>query len=212
MSSANIAQTIGKLFAQCWGELQLKSPTFARLNKSMFDTIPIKHLLNETQYSMLHRILVLICSIDIGGKIVSSWCKNSGPVIHLQYSLQGIISCQGCRCCSTLEITQTHISFSNTETFPYPKAGFNTEWPVLPIVTPKQRCYTPSNQSLPKPLSISQISLQIKDREMINTGTRVNTNLRRKMTKLIHLATRCKNKNCSITLKKKVLLIDAKQS
>ena len=30
--------------------------------------------------------------------------------------------------------------FSNTENFPYPrKNGFSTDWPVLPIVTQKER-------------------------------------------------------------------------
>ena len=31
---------------------------------------------------MLHRFLLPICTSDIGGKIVSSWCSNSGPVTH----------------------------------------------------------------------------------------------------------------------------------
>ena len=52
------------------------------LHESMFDIT--KNLLTEAQYSMLNRILVLICNIDIGRKIVSSQYDNSGPVTCLQ--------------------------------------------------------------------------------------------------------------------------------
>ena len=38
------------------------------------------HLLTEAQHSMLYRVLVQLCSGNVGGKIVSSWCRNSGPV------------------------------------------------------------------------------------------------------------------------------------
>ena len=48
-----------------------------------------EHLLTEAQYNTLQKILVPICTSDIGGKIVSSWCSNSGPVTHLKDGHQG---------------------------------------------------------------------------------------------------------------------------
>ena len=73
---------------------------------------------------------------------------------------------------------------------------------------PKKRSHTQSILLHSKWFSMSQISLQIKNRAKINTGVRLNTNLRRKMTQSICLATRYGNENSSMLLKKKVLIIN----
>ena len=52
-------------------------------------------------------------------------------------------------------------------------------------------------------------ALNIKYRAKINIGKRFNTNLRRKMTQSIHLASRCRNENSSMMLKKTLLIINA---
>ena len=53
--------------------------------------------------------------------------------------------------------------FSNRENFPYLRwNGFSTDWPVLPIVSPKQTGHMWSIRLHPKWFSTSQISLQIK--------------------------------------------------
>ena len=55
--------------AESYGPTDKYSQDFIQVSVGHF---PIKHLLTESQYSMLQRILVLTCSSDIGGKIVSS--------------------------------------------------------------------------------------------------------------------------------------------
>ena len=73
--------------------------------------------------------------------------------------------------------------FSNAENFPYPRRnGFSIDRPVLPIVTQKEREHMQSIRLLPKKFSMPQISLEIKNRAKVNTGVRLNVNLRRKMT------------------------------
>ena len=47
----------------------------------------------EAQHSMWYRVLVPIHSSNIGIAIVPSWCRNSGPVTHLQDGHQGNTSC-----------------------------------------------------------------------------------------------------------------------
>ena len=142
--------------------------------------LPIKHPLTEAQYHMLHRILVPIYSVDISGKRVSSWCRNSGPVTFMQNGHRGNTCYQGCRCHSTPKRTWRHMCFSNTEKFPYPRRNdFYTDWPVLAIVTQEQRCCRQSIWLFPKMLSTSQIKLHIKYRAKINTGMRSNTNMQR---------------------------------
>ena len=113
------------------------------LQKSVFDTYQEStYSPTDDQHNILHRILVLSCRSDIAGKTVFSHCRNSGPVTHLQDEHQGNTSCQGHRCCSTLERTQRDMYLSNAENFPYPsRNGFSTDWPALPIVTQKQNCY-----------------------------------------------------------------------
>ena len=173
----------------------------------------IKYQLTEAQYRMLHRILVLICSSDIGGKIVSSWCRKYGIVTHIQDGHQGNTSCQGYRCWSIPERSQRHMYMSSTENFPHPRRnGYSTDWLALPIITQEQRYYKWSIWLLPERLSTVQISIQIKYRVKINTGMRINKYLRRKMTQLIYLATRCRNENSSMMLKKKVPNINAEPS
>ena len=55
------------------------------------------------------------------------------------------------------------MGFSNTENFPYPRRnGINTDWPVLPIVTPKQKGHTQPISLLPKMFSMPQISTSNK--------------------------------------------------
>ena len=49
---------------------------------------------------------------------------------------------------------------------------------------------------------------QIKNRAKINTGMRLKANLRRKMTQLIHHATRYRNENSSMMRRNKVLIIN----
>ena len=117
--------------------------------------LPIEHLLTATQHSTLYRILVPFCSSNVAGKIVSSWHRNSGPVTCLLDGHHGNTSCPGC---SPLE--RTHMYFSNTENFPYPrKNGFSTHWLVLHIVTQKERGHPQSIRLLPERLSMPQITL-----------------------------------------------------
>ena len=77
LCSANTTQTIWELFAQCWTELQMTAQ-----HRQYFKYINIWHLpttchlLTEAQASLLHRILMLVCSSDMCGQIVSSWCRK----------------------------------------------------------------------------------------------------------------------------------------
>ena len=147
------------------------------LYKSKVWHLPIKHLLTKAKYSMLHRILVLICS--------SRWQNSVKPVIHLQDGHLGKSSCQGFRCCSTPERTQIHMCFSNIENFSTLEEMVLAQTGLCYLLLPKkQRCHTWSIWPLPKRLRILQISLQIKYRAKIYTGMRINTNLRRKMTQM----------------------------
>ena len=58
---------------------------------------------------------------------------------------------------------QKHVCFSNTKNLPYPRRnGFNTDRPVLPIVTQKKGSHTWSIRLHPNWFSMSQIRLQIK--------------------------------------------------
>ena len=107
---------------------------------------------------MLHRILVLICSSDAGGKIVSCWCRNNGQVTHLQDGHQENTS-------SKVAVPQREprdMCFKQCRNFPYPRRNdFSTDWPVLSIiVSHKQRCYMQFIQLLPTRHSMSQISHQ----------------------------------------------------
>ena len=111
LSSASTAQTVGKLVSWYLGQLWPHSSTFAKkLYISQCLTLTNKQILTEAKYSMLHRILVLICSRGIGRKIASRWCRNSGPVIYLKDGHQGNTSCQGCRCCSTQKSTWSFLT------------------------------------------------------------------------------------------------------
>ena len=103
--------------------------------------LPREHLLTEAQHSTLYRILLLICSSNVGGKIVSSWHRNSGPVTHLWTTgKHKVLRLQKLQ---PPDRTQRHMSFTNTENFPYPgRNSFSTDWPVLPIVTQKGRSHT----------------------------------------------------------------------
>ena len=56
---------------------------YKTLYKTMFDTYQ-ESTFSQAQHSTLHRILMLICSRDMG-EILSSWCRDSGPVTHLHY-------------------------------------------------------------------------------------------------------------------------------
>ena len=104
------------------------------------------------------RVLVLICSSNVRGNIVSGQCRNSSSVPCLQDGHHGNTSHQGCRSCSP----PRHICFSITKTFPYPRRnGFSTDRLMLPIVTQK-RGHKWSIWLGPKWFSMSQISLQIK--------------------------------------------------
>ena len=78
------------------------------------------------------------------------------------------------------------------------------------LLPKKKRSHTQSIRLLLKWFSMSNISLQIKNRMKINTGMRLNMNLRGKITQTICLATRQKNENSSMMLKKKVLIINTK--
>ena len=123
------------------------------------------------------------------------WVLSPGPVAWLSTALP-----------TELSQPDNLMYHSNMENIPYPRRnGFSTNWPVQPIVTQNQRCYIWSIWLLPKWLSTSQISFQIKHRAKINIGMRFNTNLRRKMTHSICLTTGYRNENTSMTLKKKVL-------
>ena len=79
--------------------------------------LPGKDLLTEAQHSMLYRVLVPICSSNVGGEIVPSWCRNYDPVTCLQDGHQGNTSSQGCRSCNPPERAQSHTCFSNTKNF-----------------------------------------------------------------------------------------------
>ena len=39
------------------------------------------------------------------------------------------------------EKTKRHMCFSNTKNFPYPRNGFSTDRPVLPIVNQKEKAH-----------------------------------------------------------------------
>ena len=149
-----------------------------------------------------------IHSSNVGREIVSSWCRNWGPITCLQDGHQRDTSCQGCRSSNPPERAQRHMYLTNTENFLYSRRnGFSTDRPMLPIVTQKRRSHSRSIWLLPKGFSMSLKSLQIKSRAKINIGVRLNMNLRGKMTQTICLATRQGNENSSMTLKKKVLAI-----
>ena len=150
LSSANTIQTIGELSAQYWGELWPDSPTYARLIICQWH-LPGEDLLTEAQHCILHWVLVLICSSNVGREIVPSWFRNSGPVTHLQDGHQGNTSCQGCRRSNPPERAWRHMCLSNTKNFPYPRRnGFSTDRQMLPIVTQKKRSYTSSIWLCPK--------------------------------------------------------------
>ena len=137
---------------------------------------------------------------------MSSWCKilSQSPTCRMDTRETPVV--KAADAAATLENLR-HIYLSNTENIPSLKRnGFSTHWPVLPIVTPTKRCYIQSIQLLPKRLSTSQKSLQIKHGAKINTGMRFNMNLKKMMTWSIHLAIRSRNENSSIILKKKVLI------
>ena len=98
--------------------------------------------------------------------------------------------------------------FGNTKNFPYTRRnGFSTDRPVLPIVTLKGEvtCHTSDFFLMVQYISNKSSN---KNRTKINIGMRLNMNLRGKMTQMISLATRHKNENSSMMLKKKVLTIN----
>ena len=108
------------------------------------------------------------------------------------------------------ERTWRHMCFGNTKNFPYPRRnGFSTDRPVLPIVTQKREVTCDPSDFFLNGFSTSQISLQIKNRTKINIGVRLNMNLRGEDDPdMICLATRQRNENSSMMLKKKVLIIN----
>ena len=59
--------------------------------------LPREDLLTEAQHITLYRVLVPIHSSNVRGKMVSSQCRNFGPVTCLQDWHQGNTSHQGCR-------------------------------------------------------------------------------------------------------------------
>ena len=79
------------------------------------------------------------------------------------------------------------------------------------LLPKKQTWHMGSIWLLPKGHSIAYINLKIKYRAKINNGMRFNIYLSWKMTLSIHLTIRCRNKNSSVIMKKKVLIINAKQ-
>ena len=85
-------------------------------------------------------------------------------------------------------------AFAILKNFPHPgRNNLGTYGHVLPIVTQKK----------------NKEYIQIKDWAKITIRAKFYMNLRQKMTWSIHLTTRCWNKNSSMTLKKKVLIINA---
>ena len=71
----------------------LRSPQWLNQSREWHDMTWREDLLTEVQHSTLYRVLVLIHSSNVRGKIVSSWCRKLGPVTCLQDGHQVNTSC-----------------------------------------------------------------------------------------------------------------------
>ena len=65
--------------------------------KSMFDTYPERTYSLRPSMAHCMGVLVPICSSNVAREIVSSWCRNAGPITCLQDGHQRDTSWQGCR-------------------------------------------------------------------------------------------------------------------
>ena len=58
---------------------------------------------------MLHRVLMLICSSNVGREIVPSWCRNSGLVTCLQDGHQETPAAKAAEAATPQESPETYV-------------------------------------------------------------------------------------------------------
>ena len=150
---------------------------------------------------------MLIHSSNVRGKIVASWCRNSSPSPACRMDTRETPAAKAVEAAAPWREPGDTCTVATERTFLTQEEMVLAQTGLYCLLLPKKEKSHMIIWLHPKWFSMSQISLQIKNRTKINIGVRLTMNLREKMTRMICLATRQGNENSSIMLKKKVLII-----